>query len=257
MTSRSGPISCAQMSKFQDGSPFNAQAVAFNFERMLNPDNHCRCLFYISFIGKVEAVDELTVVFHLKTPSPNLPAIGAPPTSTNVIHSPKAIQEMKEAYNRHPVGTGPFQLKSWQSGDRLVLERNPQYWDKNRPYLDQVTIRPMPDNIARYASVQSGESDVIWTDRAEDVLKAKKNPALNVREYAGSGAQVYAFNTKVAPFDDVRVRQALRMALDLEAYSQAAWGDLWKPTRDPYGPGSFVQCSDPGALPFDPRRRRN
>jgi peptide/nickel transport system substrate-binding protein len=242
--------------KFQDGSSFNAQAVAFNFQRMLNPDNHCRCLFYISFIANVEAVDDVTAVFHLKTPSPNLPAIIAPATVTNVVHSPKAIQEMKEGYNRHPVGTGPFQLKSWQSGDRLVLERNPQYWNNDRPYLDEVTIRPMPDNIARYASVQAGESDIIWTDRAEDVLKAKKNPALSVHEYAGSGAQVYAFNTKIAPFDDIRVRQALRMALDLEAYSQAEWGGLWKPTKDPYGPGSFVQCSNPGALPYDPEKAK-
>ena len=77
--------------KFQDGSPFNAQAVAFNVERMLNPENHCRCAAYISNTAKVEAVDDLTVVFHLKAPSPNLPALAAPATVVNVIHSPKAI----------------------------------------------------------------------------------------------------------------------------------------------------------------------
>lgn len=242
--------------KFQDGSPFNAQAVAFNFERMLNPNNHCRCLFYISFIAKVEAIDDFTVVYHLKTPSPNLPAIAAPATVTNVIHSPKAIQEMKEAYNRHPVGTGPFQLKSWQSGDRIVLERNPQYWDRGRPYLDQVTIRPMPDNIARFASVQSGETDIIWTDRPEDILKAKKNPALSVHEYAGSGATVYAFNTKVAPFDDVQVRRALRMAIDFKQIAQTVFAGLWQPAKDPYGSGSFVQCGDTGTLPYDPEKAR-
>ena len=81
----------------------------------------------------------------------------------------------------------------------------------------------MPDNIARFASLQSGESDIIWTDRAADILKAKQNPTLSIHEYAGSGAQVYAFNTKVAPFDDMRVRQAARMALDLKAHSQVAF----------------------------------
>ena len=242
--------------KFQDGSPFNAEAVAFNEKRMLDPDNHCRCLFYISFIDKVEAVDELTVVFHLKYPQPNLPALAAPSTVTNVIHSPKAIQEMKDGYNRHPVGTGPFQVKSWQSGDRIVLERNPNYWDKDRPYLDQIVVRPLPDNTARFASLLSGETDIIWTDRAEEIVKAKKDPNVLVHEYAGSGAQVYAFNTKRPPFDDVRVRQALRYALDLKTYAEAEWAGLWQPAKDPWGPGSFVQCKDAGALPYDPEKAK-
>jgi peptide/nickel transport system substrate-binding protein len=242
--------------KFQDGSPFNAEAVAFNYQRMLDPKNHCRCLFYISYIASVEAPDPLTAVFHLRAPAPNLPALFAVSTVTNVFHSPKAIQEMKAGYNRHPVGTGPFRVKSWQSGDRIVLERNPDYWNKGQPYLDEIIVRPMPDNTARFASIEAGETDIIWTDRAEDILKAKKNPRLVVHEYAGSGAQVYAFNTKVPPFDDVRVRQALRMALDLKTYSEAEWDGLWKPAKDPYGPGSFVQCKHPGTLPYDPAKAK-
>jgi peptide/nickel transport system substrate-binding protein len=242
--------------RFHDGSPFNAAAVAFNFQRQLDPANHCRCAAYITFIDKVEAVDELTLVYHLKNPQPNYPALAAPAAVNNPIHSPKAIQEMKEGYNRHPVGTGPFRLKSWQSGDRIVLERNPDYWDKNRPYLDEVTIRPLPDNTARFASVLSGETDIIWHDRAEDIVKAMKNPAVVVHEYAGSGAQVYAFNTKRPPFDDVRVRQALRMSLDLKTISDVVFEGLWKPAKDPWGPGSFVQCKDSGAFPFDPEKAK-
>jgi peptide/nickel transport system substrate-binding protein len=242
--------------KFQDGSPFNAAAVAFNYQRWIDPNNHCRCAAYLTAIDKVEATDELTVVFHLKAPAPNLAALQAPTNPWNSIHSPKALEESKEGYNRHPVGTGPFMLKSWQSGDRLVLERNPDYWDKDRPYLDQVVIRPLPDNTARFASVVSGETDIIWHDRAEDIVKAKKNPALAVHEYAGSGAQVYAFNTKRPPFDDVRVRQALRMSLDLKTISDVVFEGLWKPAKDPWGPGSFVQCKDTGAFPFDPEKAK-
>ncbi len=242
--------------KFQDGSPFNAEAVAFNYRRMLDPNNHCRCLFYISYIDKVEAADELTAVFHLKVPAPNLPAVFAPATVTNVVHSPKAIQEMKEGYNRHPVGTGPFRLKSWQSGDRIVLERNPDYWDHDRPYLDQIVVRPLPDAPARFASVLSGETDTIWHDNADDIARAKKNPNLVVHEYVGSGAQVYAFNTKRPPFDDIRGRQARRLALDLKAYADSMWDGLWQPAEDPWGPGSFVQCKDSGALPYDPAKAK-
>jgi peptide/nickel transport system substrate-binding protein len=242
--------------KFHDGSPFNAAAVVFNYQRIQDPNNHCRCAIYTANVAKVEAPDELTVVFQLRNPSPNFPPLLAPATVTTVVHSPKAIEELKEGYNRHPVGTGPFRLKSWQSGDRIVLERNPDYWDKDRPYLDEVTIRPLPDGTARYASVLSGETDIIWHDRAEDLVKAMKNPNVVVHEYAGSGATVYAFNTKRPPFDDVRVRQALRMSLDLKAISDVIALGLSKPAKDPWGPGSFVQCKDSGTLPFDPEKAK-
>src|SRR5258708_27623408 len=161
--------------KFQDGSPFDAEAVAFNYQRQLDPNNHCRCAIYVSNIAKVEAPDPLTAVFQLKNPSPNFAPILAPSTVNNVIHSPKAIREMKEGYNRHPVGTGPFRLKSWQSGDRIVLERNPNYWSKERPYLDQIVVRPLPDNTSRFASALSAETDIIWHDPPEDVGNAEKN----------------------------------------------------------------------------------
>jgi peptide/nickel transport system substrate-binding protein len=237
--------------KFQDGSPFNAAAVAFNYRRMQNPDNHCRCAAYLSAIDHVDAADDLTAVFHLRSPSPNFAALIAPKTVTNVIHSPKAIEEMKEGYNRHPVGTGAYRLKSWQSGAELVLERNPGYWDKDHAYLDEVVVRPLPDAQARYASLQSGESDIIWDDNSDNIADARKNSSFVVRDYAGSGAIVYVFNMRQPPFDDMRVRQAMRMALDMPAFADAVASGVSKAAKDPYGPGSFVQCKDTGLLPYD------
>ncbi len=217
--------------KFHDGTPFNAQAVAFNYARQKDPNNHCRCAFYIQFINKVEAVDDLTVVFHLRDPSVDLPAVISPPAVNNPIHSPTAIQKLGDDYNRNPVGTGPFVLKSWLAGDRLVLERNADYWNKGHPYLDRVVLRPLPDAQARFASLQSGESDLVWDDEfdSDNILRAKNDPALTVHSYTGSGATVYAFNTKGAPFEDARVRQALVMALDRTRMSQAITGGLSKP----------------------------
>ena len=242
---------------FHDGSPFNAQAVVFNYERMMDPKNKCRCAIYLSNIAKVEAKDDLTVVFNLKAPSPGFPGLIAPATVTNAIHSPKAIQEAAPgAYNRNPVGTGAFKLKSWASGDRLVLERNPAYWDKGKPYLDQVIIRPLPDGPARFASILSGETDIIWHDNADDIVKAKKNKAVVVNTYVGSGATVYAFNTKKPPFDDVRVRQALRHAIDMQQFADTLYNGLWKPAKDPYGAGSWVQCKDTKPLAYNPERAK-
>jgi peptide/nickel transport system substrate-binding protein len=244
--------------KFHDGSPFNAQAVAWNFARQKDPNNHCRCAFYIQNIDKVEAVDELTVAFHLRDASVNFPAVLAPPAVNNVVHSPTAIQKLGDDYNRNPVGTGPFVLKSWTAGDRMVVERNPSYWSKGHPYLDRVVLRPLPDAQARFATLQSGEADLVWADEyeADSIAKAKGDPALVVHSFTGSGATVYAFNTKVAPFDDARVRRALVMGLDRKKMSQVITNGLAKPATNPYGEGSWVKCQDDGALPYDAKQAR-
>lgn len=244
--------------KFQDGTPFNADAVVWNFNRQKDPKNHCRCAFYIANINSVEAKDELTVVYHLRDPAVNLPALRAIPSSNNVVQSPTAIEAKGDDYNRNPVGTGPFVIKSWTAGDRMVLERNPDYWDKGHPYLDRIVLRPLPDSQSRFASLLSGDTDVVWADEyeADNILRAQKNPDLKVHTYVGSGAQVYAFNTKVAPFNDVRVRRALVMALDRPKISQALTNGLARPATNPYGDGSWVKCKDDGALPYDPAKAR-
>ena len=238
---------------FHDGTPFNAQALKFNFDRQKDPKNKCRCAFYIASMKEVEAVDDLTAVFRLTDPSVNLPKILTIPSSNNVIQSPAAIQAKGDDYNRNPVGTGPFVLKSWTAGDRMVLERNPNYWNRGRPYLDRVVMRPLPDSQARFASLEAGESDLTWNDAfdSDNIFKAKKSPTFTVHEHVGSGATVYAFNTKVAPFDDVRVRRALVMAIDRTKMSQVLTNGLSRPASNPYGDGSWVKCKDDGALPFD------
>jgi peptide/nickel transport system substrate-binding protein len=239
--------------KFQDGTAFNAEAVKENFDRQKDPVNKCRCAFYIAFIHDVQAPDELTVVYNLNDPSVNLPAIVTLQNSNFVIQSPTAWKTKGDDYNRNPVGTGPYMLKSWTAGDRMVLERNPDYWNKGHPYLDRIVLKPLPDAQSRFASLQSGEADIIWDDEADadNIQKAQKDPKMTVHSYAGSGAAVYAFNTKTPPFDDVRVRQALVMAIDRKKMSQAITNGLARPASNPYGDGSWVKCKDDGALPND------
>jgi 4-phytase/acid phosphatase/peptide/nickel transport system substrate-binding protein len=239
--------------KFHDGTPFNAQAFKENFDRQKDPANKCRCAFYISFVSSVDASDELTLIYNLKDPSVNLPALVSFASGNNSVQSPTAWKTKGDDYNRNPVGTGPFVLKSWTAGDRMVLEKNPDYWDKDRVYLDRIVLKPLPDAQSRFASLKSGEADVIWDDEADadNIQLAQKDPKLTVHTYAGSGAAVAAFNTKVPPFDDVRVRQALVMAIDRKKMSQALTNGLARPASNPYGDGSWVKCKDDGALPYD------
>jgi len=243
---------------FQDGTPFNAEAVAWNYARLKDPANHCRCAFYLQGVNSVEAADDLTIVFHLRDPSVDLPALLARPSTTSVIQSPTAIQKLGNDYNRNPVGTGPFVVKSWTAADRMVLERNPAYWDKSRIHLDRVVLRPLPDAQSRFASLLAGETDLVWADESEadNIAKAKRDPALQVLTYTGSGATVFAFNTKVDPFQDVRVRRALVMALDSQLISKVLTNGLARPATNPYGDGSWVKCQDDGALPYDPAKAK-
>jgi peptide/nickel transport system substrate-binding protein len=239
--------------KFHDGTPFNAEAVKANFDRQKDPANKCRCAFYISGTHDVQAPDELTVIYNLNDPVVNLPATQTFPGVNNTIQSPTAWKTKGDDYNRNPVGTGPYILKSWAAGDRLVLEKNPDYWNKGHPHLDRIVLKPLPDAQSRFASLQSGEADIVWDDEydADSIQKAQKDPRLTVHTYVGSGATVYAFNTKVAPFDDARVRQALVMAIDRKKMSQVVTNGLARPASNPYGEGSWVKCKDDGALPFD------
>jgi 4-phytase/acid phosphatase/peptide/nickel transport system substrate-binding protein len=244
--------------KFHDGTPYNAQAVAWNYARMKDPNNHCACAFYIAGIDHVEARGELTVVYHLVDPSVNLPVLVSVPASVNVTQSPKAIAELGAEYNRHPVGTGAYVLKSWTAGDRLVLERNPDYWNKGHPHLDKIVLKPLPDSQTRFASLLAGETDVVWADEYEPdhIARVQKDPTLKVHIYAGAGAAVAAFNTKLAPFDDARVRRALVMALDRKKLSLVLTDGLARPASNPYGDGSWIKCRDDGALPTDPQKAR-
>ncbi|MBR0757407.1 ABC transporter substrate-binding protein [Bradyrhizobium jicamae] len=239
--------------KFQDGTPFNAEAYKANFDRQKDPANKCRCAFYIANVRDVQAPDELTVVVNLTDPGVNYPAIVSYPSQNNAVHSPTAWKAKGDDYNRNPVGSGPYILKSWTAGDRLVLERNPDYWDKDKVYFDRIILKPLPDAQSRFASLQSGEVDLIWDDEydPDNIQKAQKDAKLTVHTFAGSGAQVYAFNTKTPPFDDLRVRQAMVMALDRKKWSQAITNGLAKPASNPYGDGSWVKCKDDGALPED------
>src|SRR5204863_7369764 len=128
--------------------------------------------------------------------SVNLPSLLISYESQNAaIHSRAAWTTKGDDYNRNTVGTGPYILKSWTAGDRMILEKNPDYWDKNKVYFDRISLKSLPDAQSRFASLQSGELDLIWDDEysADNIQKAQKDSKLTVHTYAGPGAQVYAF----------------------------------------------------------------
>lgn len=228
--------------KFHDGTPFNADAVVFHYQRLMAPESGVNMAVYTP-IKAVEKVDDHTVRFVLRHPWTALRSALALEGLGNFIGSPAALKD-GEAFHRRPVGTGPFVFKEWRAGDRIVMERNPDYWDKNLPHLDRVVYRVLPDGNTRYQSIKSGEVDIGRMDVAEHVLAARKEPSLKVHSYEGSGAFMWNFNNSRPPFDDKRVRAAVVHAFNAPAMIETMYQGTTTPTRDLLGAASPWYCPD-------------
>src|SRR6185369_5207974 len=238
---------------FHDGTPFNADAVVEHWQRLLDPNNHFLGLPFLEPIQSVQKIDNFTVKFTLKHTWPTFKnTICAPVGILSYIPSPKAVREGTQ--DRAPVGTGPFIFKEWKTNDRLVVVRNPKYWQKGKPYLDSVTFRPMPDMQARFASLQSGETDVICTDRGNSILQAHEDKSLKVYKSDAGGAYPFVFNTAKPPMNDVRVRQALAHAFNQELLVKLVYKDTIPIAKDPFG--NMLSCGDTGYREYNPDKAR-
>ncbi|MEQ9638426.1 MAG: ABC transporter substrate-binding protein [Alphaproteobacteria bacterium] len=196
---------------FHDGTPFNADAVVAHFTRILNPKNRYIGLLFISPMQSVEKVDDHTVrVNHKHAWLPGRQGL-SPFSLCCFIPSPKAVAD--DTMNRHPVGTGPYMFKEWKGGDRIVVVRNPDYWDRDaKVHFDEIVFRLIPDQQTRFAAVQSGEIDATWTDRGLSIVQARKDDSLTVHSREGEGGGIMFLNNTKPPLDDVRVRRAISMA---------------------------------------------
>ncbi|MGO4394302.1 ABC transporter substrate-binding protein [Variovorax sp. M-6] len=227
--------------KFHDGTPFDADAVVAHYAWLLAPETGIN-LSVIAPVKTVEKVDEMTVRFVLKQPWAALQSALASEHLVNFILSPTALKNDPEGFHRKPVGTGPFVFKEWQAGDRIVMERNPDYWDPKLPYLDRLIYRVLPDGNTRYQSIKSGQVDIGRMDTANHVLDAKKDPKLKVHEYQGSGAISWNFNASKEPFNDPRVRAAVVHSFNTKAMLDTFFLGTTVATTDLLGPNSEWFC---------------
>ena len=215
--------------KFHDGTPFNAEAVKFSFDRLIGMQMGAAANYGI--IDKIEVVDENTVKFILKEPFPDS-SIPSPECGDPVIVSPTAVKaheqdgDMGEAWMaENIVGTGPYMLESWERNQQLTLVRNPDYWggwgDK---YLEKIIIRFVPETTTMRLMLEKGDADVAVGMSSNEDLDALMNTAgVKVEEAAAMSIREVRMNTTKAPLDNVKVRQALSYTFD---YDTAANGIL-------------------------------
>jgi peptide/nickel transport system substrate-binding protein len=204
---------------FHDGTPFDAEAVKFNFDRMLNEDHPYHdtgpfpLAFFFSSVQTVEAVDDLTVTFTLDAPfAPFLSNLAYP---TGLIVSPAAVEANGADFGRNPSGTGPFAFVEWRSNEAVVVEANPDYWD-GAPELEAVVFRPITDASTRTAEMLSGGIDLM-VEVPPVSLSEFQDEAYQIYEQAGPHVWFLILNTREGPFADKLVRQAANYAVNKEA----------------------------------------
>jgi len=255
---------------FHDGTPFNADAVVFNFERWRFTDNpyhfESQVFEYYeymwngfddnSMITNVEAVDEYTVEFTLAEPL--APFLANLAMDIFAISSPAAIEEHGEDYGLPGVGcvgTGPFKFVEWVEGDHITVEANEEYWG-GAPTIDEIVWRVIPDDSARFLALQAGDIHALEQAVVEDLETAEEDPDLYVETRPALNTGYLAFPFQTEEFQDIRVREAVAHAINLEGLVQNFYGDYGEVATNFLPPLIWGHNDEIEAWEYDPELSR-
>lgn len=243
--------------KWHDGKDFTSADVAFSINTL--KQYHPRGRGTFATVTEVRTPDPHTAIIVLSRPAPAmLTALASAESPIVPRHLYDGAEIATNRYNREPVGTGPFKFKEWVQGSHVVLERNPDYWDKPKPYLDRIVVRFIPDPAARAAALESGEIDLgNAVIPLSEVARFSKLPNLTVDAsqwpYWGNHQQVY-FNLDSVIVRDIAVRKAIAQAIDVNAYNNVVWFGYGKTTGSIIGQ-AMTRYHDTTIRhqPFDPK----
>jgi peptide/nickel transport system substrate-binding protein len=240
--------------KFQDGTPFNAQAVAWNIQRdLITP---CVCSPVTSWppLAKngITTPNAQTVVLHFTRPYAAVMAtlIGS---SVNHIASPTAVQKMGEKqFQLHPVGAGPFELVSNVVNNTLTMKRYTGYWQKGRPYLDGLVFKTTGNDESAYEALLAGSGQAAQLTTPAIIKQASGNSAFSVVIAKGTSPTLIQLNTAMPPFNNKLARQAIYYATDAQAIREHLFNSMFPVAESFLGPGGlFYQPTVPGYPAYD------
>ena len=236
---------------FTDGTPFNAAAVVWNIDRDLKSACTCKPTWPVT---SVTATGTDTVAIKLSAPD------GAFideifDSTADWIASPTAVQKMGEkAFAVSPVGAGPFVVVSDTLSSALVLKRNPGYWQKGRPYLDNLTFKSVASDEAGYEALLAHEGQVYVDMSTPSLLQqAAKSSSLEVENQLSTSPYDLQLNTLTAPFNNPKARQAIYAATNFGPILQHVFDNMYPSVQGFTGPGGI--CYDPtvsGYQGYDP-----
>jgi len=203
---------------FTDGSPFNAEAVKFTFERLVRVGAKSPIFETFKNIASAEAKDETTFVLNMKEPS--APIFHDLQTAYAGILSPSAVKAANDNIGRAAVGTGPYKLKEFQTGQQITLERNADYkWppalfaNRGAPYIQELRYRVIPEPATQLAALDAGEVDVLGL-AAKDLARYSADGRFKIYDSFTYGLTYLGFDAKRPPFDNAKLRQALSRAVN-------------------------------------------
>jgi peptide/nickel transport system substrate-binding protein len=234
---------------FHDGTPFDAAAVKFNFDRMVAPDSKSRLAGprLTGFYDSAVVVDPLTVRIVLQQPN------GAFLTDLSqdfmAMLSPSAVEQYgTDEIGRHPTGTGPFKFVEWVENSHVKVERNdaynwasPMFKHQGPAYLQTITFRIIPEDGSRMAALEASELNYVDEVPTIDFARIKDDPAYKTYSVQQPGIPwAYMINTKRPPTDELAVRQAINFAVDKQAIINTLYQGLYTPAYGPLSPATFA-----------------
>lgn len=232
--------------KFHDGTPFNAEAVKFNFDRILDPETKANnALPLLKPYKSADILDEHTVRLNLETPSAAF--LGNLSQALLGIVSPAAAKQYGDDFGRHPVGTGPFTFVKWNENADIQVAKNPDYaWapdivsNKGQAYLDKIAFKIVPEEATRLGSVQSGQVLAAETVPPQNVVALKNDPKTQLLQANTVGLPyTLFFNLRHAPWNDTKARQAVQAALDVDAIVKTLYLGTYQRAWSALTPGIF------------------
>lgn len=237
--------------EFSDGTPYDAEAVKFNWDRMKEPAIAPSSSTVASMIESTKVIDALTLEVSMIEPNPRF-GTAVTTYALNWIASPKALQGDAASFDANPVGAGPFKLVTWTPNDVMELEKNENYYEgPDKPYLDKLSIRTITDSNQRANTLLSDGADVIVESNLGIRKKLEGAGKVVSSDPIGGGLYI-CFNTTKAPFDDIRARQAVAAAIDTTALADAvAQGEAEVPETlfaedSPFYADKPLDAHDPG-----------
>ena len=203
---------------FHDGTPFNADAVVYTFDKQFeNP----LTAYITTYYTACEKVDDYTVKITKATPHVALlPMMAEGP----FIVSPTAYEKGAEEFAKNPVGTGAYKFVDWLAGDRVILERNEDYWGE-APEFKNLIIRTMADETTRAMALENGEIDIAVGLGASQIDMLNSSETASVITFPSYITQYCGLNCSYEPLSDKRVRQALRYAVDMDTITEIAYSN--------------------------------
>ena len=236
--------------EFHDGEPFNAEAVATTFDRILDEEVTVPIRAPYEAVESVEALDEHTVEITLSEPF--APFLAGLSFSASAILSPASIEGDAYLDYTEPVGTGPYTFAEYSPGERFIVEKFDNYWGEE-PHYDTVEFQIVPEAATRVSLVRAGQVDMIILPPVSDLPALEDDPEVEVLMAPGNRTIFIAINNEV--IDDVNIRQAMNYAVDKEAIIERVLFGAADPVDAPMHESLFGHCAV-GSYEYDPDRAR-